>query len=83
MVPGTGLEPVSQKAADFKPAVFTDFTIPAAEGSSRQGGNRTRTICGLQILSLARLPIPPLACHAYVLVRSESLELSRPVDTDS
>ncbi len=29
MVPGTGLEPASPKAADFKSAMFTNFITPA------------------------------------------------------
>ena len=30
LVPGTGLEPASLAAADFKSAVYTSFTTPAA-----------------------------------------------------
>jgi hypothetical protein len=29
LVPGTGLEPASREAADFKSAMFTNFIIPA------------------------------------------------------
>jgi hypothetical protein len=29
MVPGTGLEPASREAANFKSAMFTNFIIPA------------------------------------------------------
>ncbi len=29
MVPGTGLEPASREAADFKSAMFTNFITPA------------------------------------------------------
>jgi hypothetical protein len=33
LVPGTGIEPASRfRAADFKSAVFTNFTTPARDG---------------------------------------------------
>ena len=38
MVPGTGLEPVSHAAADFKSAVYTNFTIRASRGFSHSHG---------------------------------------------
>ena len=34
MVPGTGLEPASREAADFKSAMFTNFITPARVGKN-------------------------------------------------
>lgn len=38
LVPGTGLEPVSHAAADFKSAVYTDSTTRARGGFSHSHG---------------------------------------------
>jgi hypothetical protein len=60
LVPGTGLEPASREAADFKSAMFTNFITPAGVephvDANSTIARRARQTGAVQPLSI---PTPP------------------------
>lgn len=67
VVPGTGLEPASREAADFKSAMFTNFITPAGVAIARgrefyhcQAGAPNR-----RIVSVMPATIPPPSRHPH------------------